>query len=200
MWQRWHISLTSWFKDYLYIPLGGNRVVKWRWYFNIFIVFVISGLWHGAAWTYVLFGAIQGVLLITPLIFRKVWNFFPNTTLAKSFPNIYTVINIVLAFSLFSFSLFVFRALSINDAYEIFLKFLHLKGPVYVGEISTFIYGIFFILFLIIIEIQEEFTIFRFSLFKNNHFLVRHFSYAFVVIMILLFGVFDGGQFIYFQF
>jgi len=200
LWQRWHISLTSWFKDYLYIPLGGNRVKRWRWYLNISIVFLLSGLWHGAAWTYVLFGAIQCILLITPLVFKKVWNFFPNTTLAKTYPTFYQVINILLAFSLFSFSLFVFRALSINDAYEIFLKFLHLKGPIYIGELSTFLYGIFFIVFLIIIEIQEEYTIFNFSFFRNQYSLVRHFSYAFVVILILLFGVFDGGQFIYFQF
>ncbi|WP_040574979.1 MBOAT family O-acyltransferase [Pontibacter sp. BAB1700] len=52
-WSRWHISLSSWFRDYLYIPLGGNRVVKWRWYYNLFITFLVSGLWHGANWTFV---------------------------------------------------------------------------------------------------------------------------------------------------
>ncbi|MCB0774339.1 MAG: MBOAT family protein, partial [Flavobacteriales bacterium] len=55
-WSRWHISLSSWFRDYLYIPLGGNRVVKWRWYYNLMIVFLVSGLWHGADWTYVIWG------------------------------------------------------------------------------------------------------------------------------------------------
>lgn len=59
-WARWHISLSSWFKDYLYIPLGGNRVPKWRNCLNVMIVFLVSGLWHGAAWTYVLWGAIHG--------------------------------------------------------------------------------------------------------------------------------------------
>lgn len=70
-WGRWHISLSSWFKDYIYIPLGGNRVPKWRNCMNIMIVFLVSGLWHGAAWTYVLWGAIHGLYqVIGKLTFR----------------------------------------------------------------------------------------------------------------------------------
>ena len=57
-WQRWHISLSRWFRDYLYIPLGGKRVSQARWYLNLFIVFLISGLWHGANWTFVIWGAL----------------------------------------------------------------------------------------------------------------------------------------------
>ena len=56
-WRRWHISLSTWFRDYLYIPLGGNRVVKWRWYYNLFITFLVSGFWHGASWTFLAWGA-----------------------------------------------------------------------------------------------------------------------------------------------
>ena len=63
-WQRWHISLSTWFRDYVYIPLGGNRVVKWRWYYNLFITFLVSGLWHGAEWTFVIWGALHGFYLI----------------------------------------------------------------------------------------------------------------------------------------
>jgi D-alanyl-lipoteichoic acid acyltransferase DltB (MBOAT superfamily) len=59
-WGRWHISLSTWFRDYLYIPLGGNRVGKWRWYYNIFIVFLVSGLWHGANWTFIIWGGLHG--------------------------------------------------------------------------------------------------------------------------------------------
>ena len=61
-WSRWHISLSTWFRDYVYISLGGNRVVKWRWYYNLFITFLISGLWHGAEWTFVIWGAIHGLV------------------------------------------------------------------------------------------------------------------------------------------
>ncbi len=64
LWRRWHISLISWFRDYLYIPLGGNRVPRWRLYFNILLVFTLSGLWHGAQWTFVIWGALNGVLIM----------------------------------------------------------------------------------------------------------------------------------------
>lgn len=63
-WRRWHISLSSWFRDYLYIPLGGSRVPRWRWYLNLFIVFLVSGLWHGANWTFVLWGALHGLYVV----------------------------------------------------------------------------------------------------------------------------------------
>lgn len=63
-WSRWHISLTSWFKDYVYIPLGGNRVTTGRWVLNVMVVFLLSGLWHGANWTFVIWGAIHGILFI----------------------------------------------------------------------------------------------------------------------------------------
>jgi len=63
-WKRWHISLSTWFKDYLYVPLGGNRVSQWRWRFNIMVVFLVSGLWHGANWTYVIWGGLHGTYLI----------------------------------------------------------------------------------------------------------------------------------------
>lgn len=63
-WQRWHISLSTWFRDYLYIPLGGNRVAPWRWRYNILIVFLISGLWHGANWTFVVWGGLHGLYFL----------------------------------------------------------------------------------------------------------------------------------------
>ncbi|MBL4653924.1 MAG: MBOAT family protein, partial [Flavobacteriales bacterium] len=66
-WSRWHISLSTWFRDYLYIPLGGNRVVKWRWHYNLFITFLISGLWHGANWTFIVWGGLHGIYLIVEL-------------------------------------------------------------------------------------------------------------------------------------
>jgi alginate O-acetyltransferase complex protein AlgI len=67
-WQRWHISLSTWFRDYVYIPLGGNRVPKWRWYVNLMAVFLVSGLWHGAAWTFVVWGALHGGYLIVGVL------------------------------------------------------------------------------------------------------------------------------------
>ena len=70
-WQRWHISLSTWFRDYVYIPLGGNRVLKWRWYYNLMVVFVVSGLWHGANWTFVAWGFLHGSYQIFSLMTRQ---------------------------------------------------------------------------------------------------------------------------------
>ena len=70
-WSRWHISLSTWFRDYLYFPLGGNRVYRYRWYFNLFIVFLISGIWHGANWTFVIWGALNGLYLVFSIVSQK---------------------------------------------------------------------------------------------------------------------------------
>jgi D-alanyl-lipoteichoic acid acyltransferase DltB (MBOAT superfamily) len=70
-WKRWHISLSTWFKDYLYVSLGGNRVTRSRWFFNLFFTFLVSGLWHGANWTYVIWGAINGVYLVVEILLRE---------------------------------------------------------------------------------------------------------------------------------
>lgn len=71
MWRRWHMTLISWLRDYLYIPLGGNRVPKWRHYFNILVVFTLSGLWHGAQWTFVLWGSLNGLVMVLSTITRR---------------------------------------------------------------------------------------------------------------------------------
>src|SRR5262249_22272652 len=70
-WKRWHISLSTWFRDYLYISLGGNRVSAPRWYFNLLFTFLISGLWHGANWTFVIWGALNGLYLIAETVMRR---------------------------------------------------------------------------------------------------------------------------------
>jgi D-alanyl-lipoteichoic acid acyltransferase DltB (MBOAT superfamily) len=70
-WRRWHISLSTWFRDYVYVPLGGNRVTKWRWYLNIMIVFILSGIWHGANWTFAIWGMLHGVYLVAENVILK---------------------------------------------------------------------------------------------------------------------------------
>ena len=71
-WRRWHISLTSWLRDYCYIPLGGNRVVKWRWYYNLFITFFVSGIWHGASWNFIGWGVLHGLYVLFGLWSRNI--------------------------------------------------------------------------------------------------------------------------------
>ena len=95
-WRRWHISLGSWFRDYLYIPLGGNRVQKWRWYLNIFIVWMSTGLWHGAAWNFAMWGVMFAVLLVI----EKQWLLKPleHAGFAK---HVYVMLIVMLSFVLF---------------------------------------------------------------------------------------------------
>jgi alginate O-acetyltransferase complex protein AlgI len=108
-WARWHISLSTWFRDYLYIPLGGNRVVKWRWYYNLFITFLISGLWHGANWTFVIWGALHGTYLIAEI-------FIKNKQFTAEIPfKVKHVFRVVVTFAFVLVSWVFFRANSIQD-------------------------------------------------------------------------------------
>ena len=95
-WRRWHMSLGSWFRDYVYIPLGGNRVSKWRWVRNIFVVWLLTGLWHGADWTYVIWGLMFAVLLLL----EKWMNFTKKAP--ATLGHLWTMFWVVLSFVIFS--------------------------------------------------------------------------------------------------
>lgn len=97
-WKRWHISLSSWFRDYIYIPLGGNRVKKAKWIRNILIVWFLTGLWHGAAWNFIIWGLYFGILLII----EKVWLEKHLEKIPKVFSRTYTLIIVMVSFILFS--------------------------------------------------------------------------------------------------
>src|SRR5262249_24409149 len=117
-WSRWHISLTRWFRQYLYLPLGGKRVPHARWLANILIVFLVSGLWHGANWTFIVWGLLHGLLYIA---YVRVW---PDSRHAGSgtpadtsmLPSIGTLLQIALTFTLTSLTWVFFRAPSLGDA------------------------------------------------------------------------------------
>jgi len=98
-WRRWHISLGSWFRDYVYIPLGGNRVKKARWFFNIFVVWFLTGFWHGASWNFILWGLLFAVLLVN----EKMW-LLPYLEKAKFWRHVYVMLFVMLGFVLFNAS------------------------------------------------------------------------------------------------
>jgi alginate O-acetyltransferase complex protein AlgI len=122
-WRRWHISLSSWFRDYVYIPLGGNRVAKWRWYANLMVVFVASGLWHGASWTFVLWGALHGLYYLvevwTTEIRDKALSSGARLLRLKEKPVLGAVIGGLVTFILVCFAWVFFRANSISDAFTL---------------------------------------------------------------------------------
>src|SRR6185437_11243807 len=122
-WNRWHISLSSWLRDYLFIPLGGSRGGAWKTNRNLLITMTLCGLWHGAAWTYVGFGAIQGLMLITQRLFHRWCKGQPRLDgILQSLQG--TVFRIAFTFVCFCVSLVVFRAPSFGHAFEMYTRML----------------------------------------------------------------------------
>lgn len=199
-WRRWHISLSTWFKDFLYFPLGGSRVPAYRLYFNLFIVFFLSGFWHGANWTFIVWGTLNGFYVIFAIITNKYRQYLDRILGLDKSPRMNLFINILITFSLITFSRVFFRANSLTDAFHIIGRMARFDGPIYTVDPSTLVYAIFGITVLLLVEIKQEYFPGKYSFRNHPHWAVRNLSYAFLVLSILLFGVFDGGQFIYFQF
>jgi D-alanyl-lipoteichoic acid acyltransferase DltB (MBOAT superfamily) len=118
-WSRWHISLSSWFRDYVYIPLGGNRVAKPRWYYNLFITFLLSGLWHGANWTFVIWGGLNGFYLIFSLWTKGAREGFTRAIGLASRPRLHAAVSILITFGLTCFAWIFFRAHTFTDAMHV---------------------------------------------------------------------------------
>jgi alginate O-acetyltransferase complex protein AlgI len=199
-WKRWHISLSTWFKDYLYISLGGNRVSVPLWYINLFLVFTISGLWHGANWTYIIWGAINGFYLVFAIVTDKSRKRFNKIIHLDRMPKINNTLQILITFVLACFAWVFFRANTTHDAFLITKKIIFFKGNVYIGAWQQFTYGILGIIFLLLLEYSWEHDHSRILPFRTNHWFKEQLAYSTLIILILLVGVFDGGQFIYFQF
>ena len=196
-WARWHISLSTWFRDYLYIPLGGNRVSKGRWYFNLFIVFLLSGLWHGANWTFIIWGALHGIYLIIGIILesseKKYFN--SNHFLSNLFKRI-------IIFFLVAFAWVFFRANTIHDAVYIISHFHKIDTSFLFGvptsSTANNILSISLIIILIISDYYFEWMEKSKKLLQNN---VLRYAFALILMILIYFiGVFDSSSFIYFQF
>lgn len=193
-WRRWHISLTTWFRDYIYFPLGGNRVKKSRWMLNTMIVFTVSGLWHGAEYTFIIWGAFHGLCMIVErLIYgSRIKEISDRLTLLN-------IVRMVVTFCIVSFAWIFFRAENFADASMIVGKIFTSHGSVFTDP-DTMVYGFGFLLLVFVVDFLTEFCGGRFQLLNNRHTVVRWVTYLAMIVMILLFGVLDGGSFIYFQF
>jgi D-alanyl-lipoteichoic acid acyltransferase DltB (MBOAT superfamily) len=201
-WKRWHISLSTWFRDYLYIPLGGNRVGKWRWYFNLFIVFLISGLWHGANWTFVVWGALHGFYLIASIITQKYRDKLSNLSGLEHFPKFQKHLRVFITFHLVTFSWIFFRANSISDAFYI-TKHLFVNFQIKWIDLGLtrngFLVAIASILFMEFIHLIQRRSRIRHML-RRKPLYIRLPIYIIIAASILLFGIFRSNEFIYFQF
>lgn len=212
-WRRWHISLTSWFRDYLYIPLGGNRKGKLAKYRNIMIVFLTSGLWHGANWTYVVWGGLNGLFQVIADLTKK-----PRQKL-KAFFKIrqesgsWRILSTVITFILVDFTWIFFRADSMADAFQIisrifsqFNPWVLVDGTLYTLGLSQvdFWIGILSIAVLLTVDIVHERGVKIRSWVLQQNLWFRWSIYLGAIFFILIFGFYgpnyDASQFIYFQF
>lgn len=213
LWTRWHISLSSWFRDYLYIPLGGNRKGKPRKYLNKLIVFLISGLWHGANWTYVVWGGLNGLYQIVGELFMPIRNFFVRCLHIKRERFSHRLYQTIFTFCLFTFSFIFFRASSIDSAFEIIHSIFTLNNPAILINSELFQCGLDhanFILILFSIALILISDICKYQQIKLRDCIIKQgmlFQCLIIVISILsilLFGIWGSGynesNFIYFQF
>ncbi len=192
-WHRWHISLSTWFRDYVYIPLGGNRVSKSRNYLNLFITFALSGIWHGASWTFFIWGSIHGFFLIIQKYLKFDQIEHDSIFIKKIGLIIFNFIIVCIAW-------IFFRANSLSDAFIVIEKIVSDPGLPFTESATTLLYGLFGLSILIIKEIMDELSPNRYNSFENSNSLISAFKMAVLIVIILSIGVFDGSQFIYFQF
>lgn len=210
-WKRWHISLSTWFRDYLYVPLGGNRVGRRRWYFNLFFVFLVSGLWHGAAWTFVLWGALHGFYLIFAIWTRGLRERAARHFVPRPLRAARKLVAVFVTFNLVSFAWIFFRAQSLHDAFYIATHLFALSSRV-TGEAGAVPAGAFIldrvdlgiafaaVAFMEIVHLLQRRRRMR-QFLSERPFWMRWPAYYALTMGILLFGKFElPQQFIYFQF
>lgn len=191
-WRRWHISLTRWLTQQVYIPLGGNRCSKVRNYWNIFLTFLVSGIWHGANWTFIFWGVFHG--------FIQIIEKFLGLTKYEGHNVVLKLSRIMFTFLLVNIAWIFFRMPTIKDAFEFISSFLYMNGLPDLSDFggSALVMTTLSVLILFFKDCRDEFFPSRFK-FLNIPF-VRFSTYIVLFCMIIAFGVLDGGQFIYVKF
>ena len=209
-WRRWHISLSTWFRDYVYIPLGGSREGKYKTYFNLFIVFLVSGLWHGAAINFVIWGAIHGLIIVLEkATYSYRFKIFNKVGLTKSLISNHiffagvTFFMVCMAWVFFRANSFldskiIIKSFFSNNYNELFGNDLYHIGL----KDNEFFMLIVFIVFLVIFEwFHKKKSVF--SLVMRQSFLLRWLIYFSIALTIIVFGAYGSevaSEFIYFQF
>jgi len=203
-WKRWHISLSTWFRDYLYIPLGGNRTGKTRRNLNLFLTFLVSGLWHGASWTYVAWGAINGFYIVFAGWSDHLRSSFVKLAGLDRFPRLLTLCQIAITFGLTCLAWIFFRAKDLADAVYILRNIIPSPadlagGPGLPVTTEEWLIAAGAILFMEGIHLLQRHRGIRHML-DSRPPLIRWGAYAAFIFGILVFGVFKENSFIYFQF
>jgi alginate O-acetyltransferase complex protein AlgI len=203
-WSRWHISLSTWFRDYLYIPLGGNRVDKrWKYYKNVLLVFLISGFWHGANWTFLIWGGLHGFYQI---IERTLSNLFSKQKKPFLLPGF---IKLIITFSLVMFAWIFFRADNIKDAFYVISNIIPSNYMTLLDGTSVFKLGLDKYDCLMLFVSVTWLTVTDWIKYKKDttqiitHDFLQGLASVLLILFILIFGyygAYDTTEFIYFQF
>lgn len=213
-WKRWHISLSTWFRDYLYIPLGGSRVPVGRWYLNLFITFLVSGIWHGANWTFVFWGALNGFYMVAETaLSKKTREFEIKTGLFKRRRTL-RLMKVSFTFLLVLFAWIFFRANSLSDAFYVISKIPAEFGRTLreialldetalkrMGmERAEFVISLAVIAFMEIVHLMQRHKGIR-TMLKEKPLVLRYAVYGALALGTLAFGTYiNSASFIYFQF
>ena len=201
-WRRWHISLSTWFRDYLYIPLGGSRGSVWQQIRNIFIIFIVSGFWHGANWTFIIWGALNAIYFLPLMLTKNNRNHLDLVAQGRSYPSAKEFLSMSLTFGLTVFAWIFFRADNIGHAIsfigEIFSASFF-TVPLFASKFHVFstLCLIFTMLALEWKSREQQYALENFGLQWWRP--LRLCMYYFIIILIFWFGG-KEQQFIYFQF
>lgn len=197
-WRRWHISLSTWFRDYLYIPLGGSKGGLWSKVRNIFIIFLVSGFWHGANWTFIVWGLLNAIYFLPLLLLNRNRKNIEVVSKENLFPHVFDFFKIIITFSLTVFAWIFFRADNLPHAFQ------YIEG---VFSVSLFSIPHLFPKFLLVIV---SFFMFFEWIGRHDNFAIERlgdkwpkvFRYGFYYMIIIVIIVFSGKEqeFIYFQF
>jgi len=194
-WRRWHISLSTWFRDYLYIPLGGSQEGKWKSIRNIFIIFLVSGFWHGANWTFIFWGLFHSILFLPTFMFNKNRNYTSSIIAANTLlPSLKEFINVVTTFLLVTIGWVFFRSESIGDSFSYLTSMI--SNINIVTHLSPKIS--FYILVLVLVDWTQRFD--ERNLFVTFPKLIFKIFVIICVFLILINFKKESQQFIYFDF
>lgn len=212
-WNRWHITFSAWIRDYIFLPLAyfiSNRMKKekyllvsadkWVYVIAIMVTFSICGIWHGVGWTYLIWGILFGVYLTYSNWTRHLHKKIRKRFHIRKSSSYYIIYKTLVTFILVLFAWIFFRADSFNEAIMIIRKIFSFSGSVFYGNPSNLIFALFGIISLVAVDFKREYFNGSLSILYRKHPFVQIASIVFLVITILLIGVLDGGQFIYFQF
>jgi len=192
-WRRWHISLSTWFRDYLYIPLGGSRGSKYKKVRNVLIIFIVSGFWHGANWTFITWGALNAIYFLPLLLTNRNRNNTDHVSKNSHLPSIKTIFQILVTFCLTTFAWIFFRAENMTIALDYINRMFSIQDGKNIG------FNIFNVIIIIFLALEWISRKSEYIQIKNRY--LRYLFYIIIIQTILFYSASNKPQdFIYFQF